>query len=691
MKKNYFLLLAAASLVCSCDNLMDDGLTPSNGSDNQEVSFTGSYSNEDGTRLGIETNGSTVKFTWEDGDVVNIYATPNYTEGANSSKPVKYVATPDADDASKCVFTPQEAGTGIQYTEDATNHKFYAEFAPTKKSTTSANNRATTLVQIQTQPAANDNSNLKNYLVMHAQPVLKEEGDNSAVGFKFYNIFSVLEFKVKLADGAKTIENMTLVSEEGFFAFAAQRYNMDSEVFSNDCTIEPCAIDAKWPNYKRVTLKFGEKPTLSATEQSFYFVVKPGSHPTGSLTLQMQATDGSMLFYTLNADKEMSFKSNKWYKKSISLNSADFVKTANCVIANQKSSVSIPKRYANITNAELAWQDKANAVTAVAVNGNNIEVTTNASGNAVILGKNAAGDVLWSWTIWITNYNPNATDGNVTMDGVTFMLRNLGAHSVGTTSANAAGNYYQWGRKDAFPRLQNFEDKVAPIMYDINGNLLASAIDADGNDCSNRASAEKIKNINTAVGAGYSIEATYANPTTYCYDSTIKAWWGDNVNTSYAKDYWGGESNIKSINDPCPYGWKVPAYDGDKNPFAFVTAENVTWVAYGAKFKDSANNEITLYPTGHTFVSTGLVGGFKSKQYGRYWIANFDEMNGDIPMPCQAGFYVKGWSKDENNVYQPNAEQEFSTTKLTKSVQSYAANGACIRCVRDTAVANSDL
>lgn len=63
-------------------------------------------------------------------------------------------------------------------------------------------------------------------------------------------------------------------------------------------------------------------------------------------------------------------------------------------------------------------------------------------GNALIAVKDAAGKILWSWHIWVTDYDPEI-DADLYASGAKMMDRNLGA-----LNDNARGFYYQWGRKD---------------------------------------------------------------------------------------------------------------------------------------------------------------------------------------------------------------------------------------------------
>lgn len=75
-------------------------------------------------------------------------------------------------------------------------------------------------------------------------------------------------------------------------------------------------------------------------------------------------------------------------------------------------------------------------------------------GNAVVAVKNAEGDILWSWHIWIPE--TEIKTGNFSgVLGEDFMDRNLGALVVTSDGDNlidprSYGMMYQWGRKDPF-------------------------------------------------------------------------------------------------------------------------------------------------------------------------------------------------------------------------------------------------
>lgn len=143
------------------------------------------------------------------------------------------------------------------------------------------------------------------------------------------------------------------------------------------------------------------------------------------------------------------------------------------------------------------------------------------AGNVVIAVRDVNGTILWSWHIWIVDFDPEETQVKYT-SGLVMMDRNLGATSVipSTTSEyySAYGLYYQWGRKD--PLVLNA--RVAPSYGDV--------FSLYGNDYTTEQN---------------TIEYTYAHPTEFY----------DDVNWDGNLDMWHSE---KTINDPCPAGWRVP-------------------------------------------------------------------------------------------------------------------------------------
>ena len=91
-------------------------------------------------------------------------------------------------------------------------------------------------------------------------------------------------------------------------------------------------------------------------------------------------------------------------------------------------------------------------------------------------GYDADGELIWSWHIWATDYDPDAEGGTVDFNGYTLMNRNLGAlaNDNSTTDKILAsyGLYYQWGRKDPFigPNTYQGSEGSGASMYSGSGS-----------------------------------------------------------------------------------------------------------------------------------------------------------------------------------------------------------------------------
>ena len=159
-------------------------------------------------------------------------------------------------------------------------------------------------------------------------------------------------------------------------------------------------------------------------------------------------------------------------------------------------------------------------------------------GNAVIAAKDASGNILWSWHIWLTD-QPKAHVYFTHNNAGTMMDRNLGATSATPGDVGALGLLYQWGRKDPFLGSSSIGSST----------LAKSTITWPSTVDSNSSNG--------------TIEYATAHPTTFITRN------GNNSDWYYTGDYstdntrWTTSDKTKSIYDPCPAGWRVP--DGGSN------------------------------------------------------------------------------------------------------------------------------
>lgn len=163
-------------------------------------------------------------------------------------------------------------------------------------------------------------------------------------------------------------------------------------------------------------------------------------------------------------------------------------------------------------------------------------------GNALIAAFDANDNVIWSWHVWITQYDPSK-ESLTSAAGDVFMTRNLGAGASNNDTRNdiylSYGLYYQWGRPTPMigPAYYNCAYAEDHKMYNINGRL--TYIDY----------VESTPEIGT-------MEHAIAYPMSFIMgveDSGYDWLYSDHDNT-----LWG---STKTIYDPCPKGWQVPAGD----------------------------------------------------------------------------------------------------------------------------------
>ena len=202
-----------------------------------------------------------------------------------------------------------------------------------------------------------------------------------------------------------------------------------------------------------------------------------------------------------------------------------------------------------IDSAEVLWEsfgtdvtpDKGDLVKNVKYENGVISFETPSAykeGNAVIAAKDASGEILWSWHIWLTDQPEGQVYYN---DAGTMMDRNLGATSATPGDVGALGLLYQWGRKDPFLGSSSIHyDSMVEAKSTITWPSAVSSNSSNG-----------------------TIAYATANPTTFIgYNSSNYDWYYTGTSAT-DNTRWTTSESSKSIYDPCPAGWRVP--DGGDN------------------------------------------------------------------------------------------------------------------------------
>ena len=218
---------------------------------------------------------------------------------------------------------------------------------------------------------------------------------------------------------------------------------------------------------------------------------------------------------------------------------------------------------ADIDKVELAWQtshgrtdDAGGSLNKMIIKElrydkaeNRVLVFANpgAGGSAYINAKDAEGKIIWSWHIWVTNDEITTFDTQTKQyggDANNYQMqdRALGAITK-TAGVGSYGMLYQWGRKDPF--TPGLSDTQGTELYDINAKPL------------NTLSDKGIGGVFTAKGESAANIATLTqNPSVY-YGTSANMPIVSADPIDLTNDWWN--SAAKTIYDPCPYGYRIPA------------------------------------------------------------------------------------------------------------------------------------
>lgn len=230
--------------------------------------------------------------------------------------------------------------------------------------------------------------------------------------------------------------------------------------------------------------------------------------------------------------------------------------SANCYIVSEKGCYSFgpfkgnsQMSVGNIASVEVLWESfgslKAPLVgellAEVEYYGERIYLWTSEEykeGNAVVAAKDADGNILWSWHIWLTD---KPSEHRYVNGAGTLMDRNLGATATSPEDTGTYGLLYQWGRKDPFL------GRASIYMSDIKAE---SSLPFEG-------AVEEDQDTGT-------IDYSVSHPTMLIagdLNSSSCDWLYDESNADGQYFRWDAR---KTVYDPCPAGWRVASggYDG---------------------------------------------------------------------------------------------------------------------------------
>ncbi|MBR3678242.1 MAG: hypothetical protein IKL60_04985 [Alistipes sp.] len=287
--------------------------------------------------------------------------------------------------------------------------------------------------------------------------------------------------------------------------------------------------------------------------------------------------------------------------------------------------------------------------------------------NGVIAAYNAKGEIIWSWHIWITNTDPREEICNYS-NGAVFMERNLGAFTNSNASENTQkihdsyGLYYQWGRKDPFLRPETYDCSLGVGETIYNGESVHYTEE---------------KTVETSATTGTEAYAT-ANPMHFITNAKCIEEGGDGIGDWLYEPnnrLWNEEWGKILLNDPCPYGWKVPSAN-DFADLQLTDSEDATDLdvarkRFGWWLNDGANN----------FFYNAC--GYRRYNDGKIQNMNYHPSYPSVPEPWEGHYWTTDVYGDGTSV---SMYFDLTTTRTINKFQnakpSRRANGLQIRCIK---------
>ncbi len=438
---------------------------------------------------------------------------------------------------------------------------------------------------------------------------------NGNVNFNFQHLGALCRIRFE-APATATYSHLIIEAEDAVFSTTGHYDATDKD---GDGTVKLVGDSSKKSQFK-VLFPSGHQSFTTNDRVELYFLMPPVDLNGHSLTFNLIGSSSySVSFASKNVEAGSSYGWDVEFQAPAPGDIPDLSEkgTANSYIVSASGTYKFKTVQGNsstsvgaVASAEVLWEtfgtdvspNIGDLVSDVKYSNGYISFTaSDKKGNAVIAAKDAAGNILWSWHIWMTDkpedqvYNNNAG---------TMMDRNLGATSVTPGDVKALGLLYQWGRKDPFLGSSS-----------ISSNIRAKSTLISWPTTSSSASNGTI---------AYATE----HPTTFITNNTNYWDWYYTGNSSTDNTRW---KSSKTIYDPCPVGYRVP--DGGSNGVwstAFGTSSPFDESAYnstneGFNFGSSVSTK-KLTSTSSTcwYPAAGYVSGnFGSLDYvgdhGCYW------------------------------------------------------------------------
>ena len=363
-----------------------------------------------------------------------------------------------------------------------------------------------------------------------AAPMVAVTGSADEYGLKFRNICGGLKLQVL---GNDRIASVRLTGNGGEVLCGPAEikafvdYSVPSITMTGDDT--------------EVTLDCGEGVQLNMDEATSFIISLPPMEFAEGFTVELTDVDGGKMTVTASVANTITRSSLLRMPAITYVSDLSAKGTANSYIVSQKGAYKIRTVKGNsdesvgeAASAEVLWESFGTDV--IPNVGDLVKdaeysdgyisfktADTFKEGNAVIAAKDEAGNILWSWHIWLVE--DEIKEHEYAFGAGTLMDRNLGATSAVPGEIETFGLLYQWGRKDPFLGSSSKSDDP-----NYTGDIALSTIvwpdyyKTEGEDVLDLSIASPIQFI-----------------TNWPEDKELETLW----------------NKKKTIYDPCPPGWMV--------------------------------------------------------------------------------------------------------------------------------------
>lgn len=190
------------------------------------------------------------------------------------------------------------------------------------------------------------------------------------------------------------------------------------------------------------------------------------------------------------------------------------------------------------------------------------------AGNALVAVKDASGEILWSWHIWVPE--SDITTDTYGLFSAPVMDRYVGALKAAKVGERVEGTtlgmQYQWGRKDPFVSVADISNTSKAT---IAGTERTKAGDA------------------SETAEAWTVDQTVKNPTVFV--ARKGDWCAEPDNNLW--------SSVKTLYDPCPPGYRITATEDSDIFSSSMTKETLTgWSVDFEKGYFTAGDPVTVLP-----------------------------------------------------------------------------------------------